>query len=454
MARRSNQLINHALLTDILARQREADFHAHDDVPDEEKNHDGLYPVFPASELGHLRTALNPSASNDARDLAAEALMFYPRRSTYLDGAFSDLGAHLRVLGKTAPTYLRSPLLVALSLLMFAGHVGILIGVLGITNSGSGFGSDFFNTLTASWTIFSVVVLTLVAFYPLFFTSLYTQSWWVSGGQKHKLFRILIPVAAIPPALFGAMIVSNSGANPLVPAVLAAHVILPFVVRSFAMRRIRRMVRDLRHQLAVVSDTVSASENTAYLESILKRKVIGTPGASLATSEFSESQVSAGVAGERKTAAALDAFVRRYDNAVVFHSVRWNMDGAPYDIDHVVVVGGTVFFLDSKNWSKGDYKMLASGDTVLRDGQTIPNGSIHVQSGADTYINAFGISRYFTQVVVWSEGSLSNEAASGPRLVTADEMLDWLNQSAIDPNAEANGYNVPLLRSLEANTAS
>lgn len=455
MARRSNPLINHALLTDILARQREEQYHSHDEEYIAPEDRFGLYPVFPASELGLLRTVVNPSATEVRRERAADGLMFRSDRLDEMDGFFNDLDEHLRELGKTISVYLRSPLLVVLSVLMVAGHAGVLIGGWEVTNSGSGFGSAFFNNLIMGWTIYNVVVFTLVAFSPLLCTSLYTSAWWLTGGKKHKLLRVLIPIAVVPAFFLGYMVIFNgNGVNPVVPAIFAAHAVLPFVIRSIAMQRIKAQVRKLRRELKVGNDAVGSTENAAYLESLLRRSVIGTPGASLGTSGFSADQVAAGVAGERKTAAVLDEFARNNTNAVVFHSVRWNMDGAPYDIDHVVVVGSTVFFLDSKNWSKGDYKMLASGDTVLRNGQPIPNGAIHVQSGADTYINAFGVVRHFTQVVVWSDGTLSNEATYGPRLVTATEMLDWLNRTAHDQNVEADGYDVPLLRRLEANTAS
>lgn len=411
------------------------------------------YDVYPASELGLLRIANDPSASEDVREDALERLAWVGRGQASLDLIFDDLKEHLRVLPRTAYVYFKSPVLALLTLLMLAGQAAMLVFVLSVSSQG-GFGSAFFDTLTASWGVYNVVALTFTAFSPLFLASLRRGVWRLVGGKPHGFLRVLALTSAIPALLCGSVLVfGQSAVNPIVPAVFVGHAVLPFVIRRLAADRIRRQIRKLSIRTEIMNEARQEESASTYLESLLKRKIIGTPGASLGTSEFDEGRVSAGVAGERRTAKLLDAFVQQHDNAIVFHSVRWNMDGAPYDIDHVVVMEDRVFFLDSKQWGAGHYTMLESGDTVLRDGKSIPNGNLHIQSGADTYITPFGLKNHKTQVVVWTEGTLSNQGFSGPRLVTGNEMIDWLKRSSIDADADSAGYNVPLLRTLEANAS-
>lgn len=462
--RRSNPFINAVLLNETFAAQRDIERMEREELYNSEQNgypaeERSGYKVYPASELGLLRKATDTSLSREQREEALHAASYADRELTELDWFKDDLMDHLRVIRYSAAAYYRSPLLAVLSVLMLAGHAAMLFFIVGVSIADSSaegpFGDSVFGNIIVGWTIYNVAALTFAAFSPLLLTSLPRGIWRLVGGKSHRIVQLLMVTSAVPAILSGWVLVSGggSGVHPVVPVVFFAHAVLPLVIRKLAAVTIRKQIRKLSRQVGVLSEALHSDENTVYLTSMLERKIIGTPGASLGTSGFSDEQVAAGVAGERNTARILDDFARRHDSVIVFHSVRWNMNGAPYDIDHVVVVGQRVFFLDSKNWSKGNYTMLASGDTVIKDGVSIPNGAIHIQSGADTYINAYGISDFITQVVVWTEGALSNQSVDGPRLVTGDGMLGWLEQSVRDEASSSAGYNVPLLRRLEANTA-
>jgi hypothetical protein len=343
----------------------------------------------------------------------------------------SDLFSNIRAFRYSIPAYFSSLTMKILFPIM-ALSMGYLTYVF----------SQIMSGVTVGIIIVSAVLL-LTAMSPVLTTFRDKGVWRLVGGKPRLSERIalivaLAPVVVLTVALF-------PGAEPMGKLFIALffimYVVAPLTVRYIGAKSIRERI----HASVKVLDS-------NYLNDLLSQKVVGVAGASLGTSGFGQSELDAGVAGERRTAKLLDEFAYSHDNAIVFHSVRWNMDGAPYDIDHVVVIGQTVFFLDSKQWRNGHYTMVGEGDTVLRDGMEIPNGDLHIQSGADSYINAFGIDRSITQVVVWTEGTLRNQNAIGPRLVTGQEMIQWLEQSANDPTIEDGGYNVPLLRRLEEKT--
>lgn len=82
-------------------------------------------------------------------------------------------------------------------------------------------------------------------------------------------------------------------------------------------------------------------------------RIVGQPGVSLGYSDFG-SAAAAGVTGEQRVAGALEALLDEHPEAWLFHSVR--LDGVAWEVDHVLVIGRLVFFIDSKNWRGGhDY---------------------------------------------------------------------------------------------------
>lgn len=366
---------------------------------------------------------------------------------TYLDYGypfiFADIFTNLRAISKSVPAYFSGILMKVIFPLMVVSHAGLIAMLWQAVAEnpnflGAGGGSQF---MCVAFSVMSVV-LVLTAISPLLTTWEHRGVWKIVGGKPRLTERIAIFAALAPVALLAAVLIPS--AEPIGKLVVGVgtllFAVLPLIVRYVGARNIREGIH-LWEYLA----------ERHYVQETLKRKVIGTPGASLGTSGFGSAQVSAGVEGERKTSVIIDKFVHGTDNAVVFHSVRWNMQGAPYDIDHVVVVGGNVVFLDSKKWSKADYTMLESGDTMLRDGLIVDNSDIHIQSGAETYINQFGIQKHSTLVVVWTDGTVSNRGYTGPRLIKGNDLSDWLNQAVLD--AQGSEPDASLLRMLEANTA-
>ena len=83
-------------------------------------------------------------------------------------------------------------------------------------------------------------------------------------------------------------------------------------------------------------------------------RVVGQPGISLSHSDFGH-LATVGAQGEYRTAQALELLLEKYSHAWLFHSVR--IDGQAWDIDHVLIVGRVVFFIDAKNW-RGDHDYL------------------------------------------------------------------------------------------------
>lgn len=67
----------------------------------------------------------------------------------------------------------------------------------------------------------------------------------------------------------------------------------------------------------------------------------------------------AAATGEQRVANALETLLDEYPEAWLFHSVR--LDGVEHDIDHVLVIGRLVFFIDSQNW-QGDHDYLLQFD--------------------------------------------------------------------------------------------
>lgn len=103
--------------------------------------------------------------------------------------------------------------------------------------------------------------------------------------------------------------------------------------------------------------------------------VFGSPGGSLNSSGFDAGSTNAGIDGERRVAAVLDEYAKKNRNVYAFHSVK--LPGHFGDIDHVLLVGGTVVVIDSKNWrSDSSYSVAGDGETILRDGDLFPGGKV------------------------------------------------------------------------------
>lgn len=450
-------MTNNAMLADSMARLRAAEreeFEEEMEARRERRANGEPEPdlryrmnVYSARELGMLRRRVQ-TGSDSMEDF--QNGVHEPSVIEY-ESFFPDLFAHLRQLPRTAYIFLKSPALIVMSLLMLAGHVTIACVM---AFGGMDTGND---TWIKDYIVFSAIangiILTWTAFSPLLSTSDHKRWRWV-GGMPRKVEGILMIFATIP-AMIGLGILFNA-VEPLlkvlIGAVIVTHLILPFVIRKIASRKVRNGIWEAEY---LIEHKQKQSE-VNFVTDLLRQKVIGEPGAALETSAFSAGNVAAGVAGERKTAAVLDAFARRHNNTVVFHSVRWNTKDAMYDIDHVVVINETVFFLDSKQWSDGDYLMHSSGNQVTKNGQQMPNGDLHIQAGADTYLNSHSVLKSSVQIVVWTNGTLSNASPHTANLVdavTLESMLEH-EQSIQTRDGITPGFNPVLMESLYNNTVT
>lgn len=106
-------------------------------------------------------------------------------------------------------------------------------------------------------------------------------------------------------------------------------------------------------------------------------KIFGVAGGSLNSAGFDAKSTQAGIDGERRVGKVLDDFASQNGNVFAFHSVK--LPGHFGDVDHLLVVGTTLFVIDTKNW-KGDAAYSVTGDqeTILRDGGKFPGGSVSV----------------------------------------------------------------------------
>lgn len=93
----------------------------------------------------------------------------------------------------------------------------------------------------------------------------------------------------------------------------------------------------------------------------VRYRIYGQPGANLGHSSFGDA-AAAGQAGEIRTAQVLERLLNHYPHARLFHSVR--LDSAQWDIDHVLVLGRLVFFIDAKNW-RGRHDYLLQFDSYF-----------------------------------------------------------------------------------------
>jgi hypothetical protein len=102
----------------------------------------------------------------------------------------------------------------------------------------------------------------------------------------------------------------------------------------------------------------------------LNQRIYGIPGIGLDsnTNDFSESNISKGIEGEQKTADIVAKFIADTSETYVFHSLIWPMSYTDADVDHAIVCGDNILFIDSKNWkAKGVYAFNWEGDITLND---------------------------------------------------------------------------------------
>ena len=96
----------------------------------------------------------------------------------------------------------------------------------------------------------------------------------------------------------------------------------------------------------------------------LQYSIFGTPGLGLSqNTTFSQSNIEAGIKGERAGADAL-ATLTDIPGLKIFHSCRFGTD-TEADVDHVVVYGKKVALIDSKLWPSSDYRWQGDGSPLI-----------------------------------------------------------------------------------------
>lgn len=95
----------------------------------------------------------------------------------------------------------------------------------------------------------------------------------------------------------------------------------------------------------------------------------GVPGGNIATAAHFGTAGQRGQEGEVRVGKALNKLQESYPHLRVFHGLRWMPNSnKPWDVDHLVLIGQCLYFIDAKEWAYGSYQWVGPG-RVLKDGQ-------------------------------------------------------------------------------------
>lgn len=160
-------------------------------------------------------------------------------------------------------------------------------------------------------------------------------------------------------------------------------------------------------------------EARAELESSEKR-IFGTPGSNVGGSNFGDLG-EIGAIGERKVGKALEAIAEKYENAMVFHGLRFDPHNknSRADIDHAILIGRHLYKVDAKMWSAGSYEIseprrhgydshyyqesLPTSHTILRDGYPFDGGNVKLASSTKKWQD-FGINETGSIICLTGKG--------------------------------------------------
>ena len=111
---------------------------------------------------------------------------------------------------------------------------------------------------------------------------------------------------------------------------------------------------------------------------IVKQRVFGIGGGALSRggNRFGKENTAKGVIGERRTALALESLLH-IPGTRIFHGLRFPGSRVA-DIDHAVVNGDRVVFIDSKNWKPGEYRWLEADKLGYVRGSRVDRRDIHM----------------------------------------------------------------------------
>ncbi|OIH85567.1 hypothetical protein BLJ79_05240 [Arthrobacter sp. UCD-GKA] len=183
-------------------------------------------------------------------------------------------------------------------------------------------------------------------------------SWWEEslGGEEkigpgHNLLRVLV-VLGLVAGVLGSMLILVAAPAPiaLVPIGLCAAGLV-LVSRFWPYAATRRSV---------------------------DQRVFGVGGGALSNgrSRFRKENIAKGVIGERRTALALESLLR-IPGTRIFHGLRFPGSSVA-DIDHAVVNGDRVLFIDSKFWKPGEYRWLDADKLGYVRGRRVDRRDIHM----------------------------------------------------------------------------
>jgi len=164
------------------------------------------------------------------------------------------------------------------------------------------------------------------------------------------------------------------------------------------------------------------------------RQVFGSAGASLTwgIDGSEDGVVGAGIEGERMTARIFRDWIANHPTVMLVHSVGW--PGSNGDTDHIVIIGRTVYLVDSKRWkSKRKYSVTASG-SIKRGTVDFPEGKVKMVSALNAWRGVLKSGITVRGVVCISQDEVfvprNKEWYSAPyRLVTAEELTKFFDEA-------------------------
>lgn len=165
------------------------------------------------------------------------------------------------------------------------------------------------------------------------------------------------------------------------------------------------------------------------------QQVFGTAGSvGRAGNIFGEANAAAGERGEIIAASLLEEAFRDVPGAYIFHGLRFP-GSVRADVDHAVLVGNRVAFIDAKAWKAGHYTW-SRGGVILRDGAPFEGGNNHMDSAVSGFRRKLPRNaRARGWVMLVSTGSRSsitvdNRRARGIDMGTGDTVVanvkEWL----------------------------
>lgn len=282
-----------------------------------------------------------------------------------------------------------------------------------------------------------------------------------SGQVSDLLLGLSAPMAAI--SLFTLIGISLNWGQPGAPAWFFGLVIICMIATAAGLwlyvQLIRRRRQRKNERMRAETEELLKTNQEAidYLTQSLPLlpKWWGTPGSTLSSAdELVEDKVDTGKRGERLTAQALGAFILDNPSVFAFHSVPWP-GVADADIDHVLVLNSTILLVDTKRWKSNSTYYFDGSQTVLRNGDEFPGGTVRlamqVQAVKDalkaTGVPAHGVFVRGLLVIQASNIRVNTTGQEGFAVCSSETLADELSRytsgnRGIDPFALLNSMQL------------